>query len=75
MWYRGEEASAGKVERVEKSVRSEVVALKMLTFPLGVARLDRIRNEDIRGTEQDWTSRDKDREARLRWFSHLQRRD
>ena len=37
--------------------------------------MDRIRNEYIRGTAQAGRFGDKAREARLRWFGHVQRRD
>ncbi len=37
--------------------------------------MDRIRNEHIRGTAQVGQFEDKVREARLRWFGHVQRRD
>ncbi|KAK3532154.1 hypothetical protein QTP86_009025 [Hemibagrus guttatus] len=53
----------------------EVAELKMLRFSLGVTRLDRIRNEYIRGTAHVGHMEDKVREARLRWFGHVQRRD
>ncbi|KAK3542067.1 hypothetical protein QTP86_011368 [Hemibagrus guttatus] len=53
----------------------EVAELKMLRFPLGVTRLDRIRNEYIRGTAHVGRLGDKVREARLRWFEHVQRRE
>ncbi|KAK3522940.1 hypothetical protein QTP86_009709 [Hemibagrus guttatus] len=53
----------------------EVPELKMLRFSLGVTRLDRIRNEYIRGTAHVGRLGDKVREARLRWFGHVQRRD
>ncbi|KAK3567194.1 hypothetical protein QTP86_012678 [Hemibagrus guttatus] len=53
----------------------EVAELKMLRFSLGVTRLDRIRNEDIRGTAHVGRLGDKVREARLRWFGHVQRRE
>ncbi|KAK3516278.1 hypothetical protein QTP70_008641 [Hemibagrus guttatus] len=53
----------------------EVAELKMLRFSLGVTRLDRIRNEYIRGTAHVGRLRDKVREARLRWFGHVQRRE
>ncbi|KAK3545792.1 hypothetical protein QTP70_013128, partial [Hemibagrus guttatus] len=49
--------------------------LKMLRFSLGVTRLDRIRNEYIRGTAHVGRLGDKVREARLRWFGHVQRRE
>ncbi|KAK3567280.1 hypothetical protein QTP86_016086, partial [Hemibagrus guttatus] len=44
----------------------EVAELKMLRFSLGVTRLDRIRNEYIRGTAHVGRLGDKLREARLR---------
>ncbi|MCJ8736618.1 hypothetical protein PDJAM_G00014560 [Pangasius djambal] len=53
----------------------EVAELKMLRFFLGVTRLDRIRNEYIRGTAHVGYLGDKVREARLRWFGHVQRRE
>ncbi|KAK3519797.1 hypothetical protein QTP70_004955 [Hemibagrus guttatus] len=53
----------------------EVAELKMLRFSLGVTRLDRIRNEYIRGTAHVGGLGDKVREARLRWFGHVQRRE
>ncbi|KAK3539374.1 hypothetical protein QTP70_003859 [Hemibagrus guttatus] len=53
----------------------EVAELKMLRFSLGVTRLDRIRNEYIRETAHVGRLGDKVREARLRWFGHVQRRD
>ncbi|KAK3530746.1 hypothetical protein QTP70_000808 [Hemibagrus guttatus] len=49
----------------------EVAELKMLRFSLGVTRLDRIRNEYIRGTAHVGRLGDKVREARLRWFGHV----
>ncbi|KAK3540829.1 hypothetical protein QTP86_002363 [Hemibagrus guttatus] len=53
----------------------EVAELKMLRFSLGVTRLDRISNEYIRGTAHVGRLGDKVREARLRWFGHVQRRE
>lgn len=53
----------------------EVAELEMLRFSLGEMRMDRIRNEHFRGTAQVGEFRDKVREARLRWFGHMQRRD
>ncbi|KAK3556412.1 hypothetical protein QTP70_008101 [Hemibagrus guttatus] len=53
----------------------EVAELKMLRFSLGVTRLDRIRNEYIRGTAHVGRLGDKVWEARLRWFGHVQRRE
>ncbi|KAK3533658.1 hypothetical protein QTP70_024032 [Hemibagrus guttatus] len=53
----------------------EVAELKMLRFSLRVTGLDRIRNEYIRGTAHVGRLGDKVREARLRWFGHVQRRE
>ncbi|KAI5099200.1 hypothetical protein C0J45_11339, partial [Silurus meridionalis] len=58
----------------------EVAELKVLRFSLGVMKMDRIRNEFIRGTVVCTVCTlgcfgDKVREARLRWFGHVQRRD
>ncbi|KAK3516038.1 hypothetical protein QTP70_002514 [Hemibagrus guttatus] len=53
----------------------EVAELKMLRFSLGVTRLDRIRNEYIRGTAHVGRLGDKVREDRLRWFGHVQMRE
>ena len=49
--------------------------LKMFGLSLGVTRMDGTKNENIRGTTQVGQFRDKDREARQRWFGHVQRRN
>ena len=53
----------------------EVAEMKMLRFSLGVTRLDKIKNEVIRGTAHVQRLGDRLREARLRWYGHVQRRD
>ena len=53
----------------------EVAELKMLRFSLGVTRMHNIRNEYIRGTAQVVKFGEKTREARLRWYGHLRRKD
>ncbi|KAK3545511.1 hypothetical protein QTP70_007769 [Hemibagrus guttatus] len=53
----------------------EVAELKMLRFSLGVTMLDRIMNKYIRGTAHVGRLGDKVREARLRWFGHVQKRE
>ena len=52
----------------------EVAELKMLRFSLGVTRMDKIRNEYIRGTAQVGKFGAKTREASLRWYGHLRRK-
>ena len=53
----------------------EAAELKMLRFSLGVTRIDKIRNEYIRGTAQVGRFGEKTREARLRWYGHVLRKD
>ena len=53
----------------------EVAEVKMLRFSLGVMRMDRIRNEFIKETAHVRCFGEKVRDARLRWFGHVQRRD
>ena len=52
----------------------EVAKLKMLSFSLGVTRMDKM-NEYIRGTVQVGRFGEKTREARLRWYGHVLRKD
>ncbi|KAK2849596.1 hypothetical protein Q5P01_009430 [Channa striata] len=61
--------------RKRQEAEMETAEMKMLRFSLGVTRLDRIRNEFIRGTAHVACVSNKVREARLRWFGHVQRRD
>ena len=49
--------------------------LKMLRFSLGVTRMDKIRNEYIRGTAQVGRFGEKTREAGLRRYGHVRRKD
>ena len=53
----------------------EVAELKMLRFSLGVTRMDKIRNEYIRGSAHVGRFGEKTREARLRWYGHVLRKD
>ena len=53
----------------------EVAEMKMLRFELGVTRMDMIRNSLIRGSLHVAPIRNKVREARLRWYGHVRRRD
>ena len=54
----------------------EVEELKMLRFALGVTRMDKIRNEYIRGTAQVGLFGEKTREAiLLSWYGYVRRKD
>ena len=59
------ESPYGEIHKLEISI-SDV---------LGVTRMDKIRNEYIRGTAQVGKFGEKTREARLRWYGHLRRKD
>ena len=52
-----------------------VAELKMLRFSLGVTRMPENKHEFIRGTAHVRQIGDKVREARLRWYGHMQSRD
>lgn len=49
--------------------------MKRLWFTLGVTKLDKIRNEQTRGTARVSGLGDKLTEGRLRWFGHVRRRE
>ncbi len=53
----------------------ETAEMSILRFSLGVTRLDKIRNERIRGTAHTEKISDKLRESRLRWYGHMIRRE
>ena len=53
----------------------EVAELKMLWFSLGVTRMNKVRNECIRGMADVGRYGEKTWEARLRWFGHVRRKD
>nr|XP_009758201.1 PREDICTED: uncharacterized protein LOC104210926 [Nicotiana sylvestris] len=54
--------------------RMKVAELRMLRWMCGHSMIDKIRNEDTRKTVGMAPIYDKMREARLRWFGHVQRR-
>lgn len=60
---------------LETEAELEVAKLKMLRYALGVNRLGRTGNEDIRGMVQVGQFEDNVREERLCWFGHVQRGD
>ena len=53
----------------------EVAELKMVRWPLGVTRKDKMRNEYVRGTAKIAKLGDKLRNAKLRWYGHVKRRE
>ena len=60
----------------EKQVgKMEVAELKMVRWTLRVTRKDKIRNEYVRGTAKIAKLGNKLREARLRWYGHVKRRE
>ena len=71
MLYGLETVALTKIQEAEM----EVAELKMLRFSLGVTRMDKIRNKYIRVTEQVGRFGEKTRQARLRWYGHVLRKD
>ena len=55
--------------------KMEVAEMKMVRWALGVTRKDKIRNEYVRGTAKIAKLGDKLRNARLRWYGHVKRRE
>lgn len=53
----------------------EVAGWKMPQFSMGVKKMDRIRNEYIKGTTEKKRLGDIRREIRLRCFRHVMRKD
>ena len=68
----GMETMAVTKRQVEKM---EVAELKMVRWALGVTRKDKIRNEYLRGTAKIARLGDKLRNAKLRWYGHVKRRE
>ena len=57
----------------EESTREEVdvAEMRMLRWMCGVTKLDRIRNERIRGTTKAGEISKKQRESSLKWYGHV----
>ena len=52
----------------------DVAEMRMLRWMSGVTKLDRIRNERIRGTTKVGEISKKVQESRLKWYGHVLRR-
>ena len=64
------------VEVTERQVeKMNVAELKMVRWALGVTRKGEIRNKYVRGTAKIAKLGDKLRNARLRWYGHVKRRE
>jgi len=61
--------------RRREEERLERTEMRMLRWILGLTLRDRKRNDDIRRTLRVACITDKVREARLRWYGHVQRRE
>ena len=55
--------------------KMKVAELKMVRWALGVTRKDKIRNEYVKGTTKIAKLGNKLRNARLRWYGHVKRRE
>ena len=53
----------------------DVAEMKMLRWMCGVTRMDRVKNEHVRGSVKVSEVSRKVQEARLRWYGHLVRRN
>ena len=61
--------------RGKEEAQIHVAEMKMLRWPLGVTRKDKIRNEEIHSRMRTADVRLKMRESRLRWWGHVHRRE
>ena len=57
-----------------QETKLEVAEMRMLQWMCGVTKLDKIRNERIRGTTKVGEITKKVQERRLRWYGHVLRR-
>ena len=53
----------------------DVAEMRMLRWMSGVTKMDRIRNERIRGTTKVGEISKKVQESRLKWYGHVSRRE
>ena len=59
----------------EKKKKWDVAEMRMLRWMSGVTKMDRIRNERIRGTTKVGEISMKVQESRLKWYGHVLRRE
>ena len=55
--------------------KMDVAEMRMLRWMTGVTKLDRIRNDFVRGTTKVTEVSRKIQEKRLNWFGHVMRKD
>ncbi|XP_066941095.1 uncharacterized protein [Macrobrachium rosenbergii] len=67
-------AETWPIKRVQEKKLDEV-EVKMLRWMCRVAKMDRIKNERIRGTTKVVELSKKAQERRLQWYGHVMRRD
>ena len=60
---------------VKKEKKLDVAEMRMLRWMSGVTKLDRIRNEIIRGTTKVGEISKKVQESRWKWYGHILRRE
>ena len=72
LMYGGRETWALKKAQENKS---EVAEMRMLRWMCGVTKLDKFRNERIRGTTKVGEITKKVQERRLKWYGHVMRRE
>ena len=53
----------------------DVAEIRMLRWMCGVTKLDKVRNETIRGTTKVGEITKKVQERRLKWYGHVMRRE
>ena len=58
-----------------QETKLEVAEIRMIRMMCGVTKLDKIRNERIRGTTKVGEITKKVQERRLKWYGHVMRRE
>ena len=64
-----------KHKKKAQEKKLDVAEMRMLRWMSGVTKLDRIRNERIRGTTKVGEISKKVQESRLKWYGHVLRRE